>query len=87
MKSGGEVMALFQSILFWFFIILPVVLFIVALARTSWVLIIVNLFLTLPLIWFVGWITEQYGAVFVIIIIHVVTGVWLWTKRQRLDFR
>jgi hypothetical protein len=87
MKGGGEVMALFQSILFWFFIILPIVLFIVAIARTSWVLILVNLFLTLPLVWFVGWITERYGAVFVVIVIHIVTGVWLWMKRQRMDFR
>jgi hypothetical protein len=87
MKGGGEVMALFQSILFWFFIILPIVLFIVAIARTSWVLMLVNLFLTLPLVWFVGWITERYGAVFVVIVIHVVTGVWLWVKRQRMDFR
>jgi hypothetical protein len=87
MKGGGEVMALFQSILFWFFIILPIVLFIVAIARTSWVLMLVNLFLTLPLVWFVGWITERYGAVFVVIVIHVVTGVWLWMKRQRMDFR
>jgi hypothetical protein len=87
MKSGGEVMVLFQSILFWFFIILPIVLFIVAIARTSWVLMLVNLFLTLPLVWFVGWITERYGAVFVVIVIHVITGVWLWVKRQRMDFR
>jgi hypothetical protein len=87
MKSGGEVMALFQSILFWFFIILPIVLFIVAIARTSWVLMLVNLLVTLPLVWFVGWITERYGAVFVVIAIHLFTSVWLWVKRQRMDFR
>jgi hypothetical protein len=87
MKSGGEVMALFQSILFWFFIILPIVLFIVAIARTSWVLMLVNLLLTLPLVWFVGWITERYGAVFVVIAIHLITGGWLWVKSQRMDFR
>ena len=87
MKDGGEVMALFQSILFWLFIILPIVLFIVAIARTSWVLMLVNLLLTLPLVWFVGWITERYGAVFVVIAIHLITGVWLWVKRQRMDFR
>jgi hypothetical protein len=87
MKGGGEVMALFQSILFWIFIILPIVLFIVAIARTSWVLMLINLFLTLPLVWFVGWITERYGAVFVVIAIHLITGVWLWLKRQRMDFR
>lgn len=87
MKGGGEVMALFQSILFWIFIILPIVLFIVAFARTSWVLMLINLFLTLPLVWFVGWITERYGAVFVVIAIHLITGVWLWLKRQRMDFR
>jgi hypothetical protein len=80
-------MALFQSILFWFFMILPIVLFIVSIVRTSWVLMIVNLLLTLPLVWFVGWITERYGAVFVVIAIHLITGVWLWVKRQRMDFR
>lgn len=80
-------MALFQSILFWFFIILPIVLFIVAIARTSWVLMLVNLLLTLPLVWFVGWITEGYGAVFVVIAIHLITGGWLWMKGQRMDFR
>lgn len=80
-------MALFQSILFWFFIILPIVLFIVAIARTSWVLMLVNLLLTLPLVWFVSWITERYGAVFVVIAIHLITGVWLWVKRQRMDYR
>jgi hypothetical protein len=87
MKGGGEVMALFQSILFWIFIILPIVLFIVAIARTSWVLMLINLFLTLPLVWFVGWITERYGAVFVVIAIHLITCVWLWMKRQRMDYR
>ncbi|WP_188403150.1 hypothetical protein [Fictibacillus barbaricus] len=87
MEVGGEVMAVFQSILFWFFLILPIILFIVAVARTSWVLLLVNLFLTLPLVWFVGWLTESYGAVFVVFAIHLVTGVWLWSKRQRLDFR
>ncbi|RZT23478.1 MULTISPECIES: hypothetical protein [Fictibacillus] len=80
-------MALFQSILFWFFMILPIVLFIVAVARTSWVLMLVNLLLTLPLVWFVGWITERYGAVFVVVAIHLIAGVWLWMKRQRMDFR
>ncbi|MCM3732604.1 hypothetical protein M3196_13105 [Fictibacillus nanhaiensis] len=80
-------MALFQSILFWIFIILPIVLFIVAIARTSWVLMLINLFLTLPLVWFVGWITERYGAVFVVIAIHLITCVWLWMKRQRMDYR
>jgi hypothetical protein len=87
MKGGGEVMALFQSILFWIFIILPIVLFIVAIARTSWLLMLINLFLTLPLVWFVGWITERYGAVFVVIAIHLITCVWLWMKRQRMDYR
>jgi hypothetical protein len=87
MKGGGEVMALFQSILFWIFIILPIVLFIVAIAKTSWVLMLINLFLTLPLVWFVGWITERYGAVFVVIAIHLITCVWLWMKRQRMDYR
>jgi hypothetical protein len=87
MKGGGEAMALFQSILFWIFIILPIVLFIVAIARTSWVLMLINLFLTLPLVWFVGWITERYGAVFVVIAIHLITCVWLWMKRQRMDYR
>jgi hypothetical protein len=80
-------MALFQSILFWIFIILPIVLFIVAIARTSWVLMLINLFLTLPLVWFVGWITERYGAVFVVIAIHLITCLWLWMKRQRMDYR
>ncbi|KZE69294.1 hypothetical protein AWM68_03235 [Fictibacillus phosphorivorans] len=80
-------MAVFQSVIFWIFLIMPIVLFFVAIARTSWVLMLVNLFLTLPLVWFVSWITEKYGAVFVVIVIHLATGVWLWTKRQRLDFR
>jgi hypothetical protein len=86
MKSGGEVMSGFQTVLFWFFVFLPVILFLIALARTSWVMIIVSLLFALPLVFFVSWITDQYGAVFVVLSIHVVTGVWLWTKRQRLDF-
>jgi hypothetical protein len=87
MEVGGEIMAVFQSILFWIFLILPIILFIVAIARTSWVLMLVNLFLALPLVWFVSWITERYGAVFVVFAIHFITGVWLWRKRERLDFR
>ncbi|MED1863113.1 hypothetical protein P4V41_06565 [Fictibacillus nanhaiensis] len=80
-------MATFQNVLFWIFLILPIILFFVAITRTSWVLMIVNLFLVLPIIWFVSWITESYGAIFVVFAIHLFTGVWLWTKRQRLDFR
>ncbi|MET3729250.1 signal transduction histidine kinase [Fictibacillus halophilus] len=80
-------MATFQNVLFWFFLILPIILFFVAIARTSWILMLVNLFLALPIIWFVSWVTESYGAVFVVFAIHLFTGAWLWTKRQRLDFR
>ncbi|MDR7071732.1 hypothetical protein [Fictibacillus barbaricus] len=79
-------MSLFQTILFWFFVFLPVILFLIALARTSWVMIIVSLLFALPLVFFVSWITDHYGAVIVVLVFHIVTGVWLWTKRQRLDF-
>ncbi|WNB90870.1 hypothetical protein [Bacillus sp. NEB1478] len=75
-----------QTVLFWFFVFLPVILYLVALARTSWVLIIVSLLLALPIVFLVSWMTDHYGAVFVVLAIHIVTGIWLWTKRQRLDF-
>ncbi|MBY6036579.1 hypothetical protein KUV80_07940 [Fictibacillus nanhaiensis] len=77
-------MDLFQTGLFWLLTIAPIVLFIVAIARTSWVLMIVNLLLTLPLVGFVSWIADRYGAVLVVIAIHLVLALWLWVKRQRM---
>jgi hypothetical protein len=75
-----------QTVLFWFFVFLPVVLFLIGLARTSWVMILVSLLVAMPLVFFVSWITDKYGAVFVVLFLHIVTGVWLWMKRQRVDY-
>lgn len=77
-------MAIFQSVLFWFFLIIPIVLFIVAIVRTSWFLMLVALLFALPLVFFVGWMSDNYGAVFVLIVIHFVTGGWLWVKKQQM---
>jgi hypothetical protein len=77
-------MAVFQTILYWFFLIIPFVLFLVAIYRTSWTLMLFNLFLALPLVLFVSWMSDNYGAVFVVIAIHLVAGGWLWMKSQRI---
>jgi hypothetical protein len=77
-------MAVFQTILYWFFLIIPFVLFLVAIYRTSWTLMLFNLFLALPLVFFVSWMSDDYGTVFVVIVIHLVAGGWLWMKSQRI---